>query len=131
MKRSPMSPMSAKRRAQLPERAAVKQAAHERDAWRCQFWPFYDRVEHTMPLLGFIREERKEGRLPAAPIACGGIGLEAHEIIPRSAWAAGWLVLDNIASLCPRHHQWVTEHPEAAHAIGLHGFSYERPDVQR
>lgn len=50
MKRSPMSPMSAKRRAALPERAAVKQAAHERDA---------------------------------------------------------------------------------AHAIGLHGFSYERPDVQR
>jgi len=24
-----------------------------------------------------------------------------------------------------------TEHPDAAHAIGLHGFSYERPDVQR
>lgn len=112
-----MSPMSAKRRAALPERAAVKQAAHERDAWLCQFWPYYDRAELALA---------SDPHFPAMPLACVQ-GLEAHEIIPRSAWSDGWLCLGNIASLCPRHHQWVTEHPGAAHLIGLHGFSWERP----
>ena len=121
MKRSSMSPMSAKRRAALPERAAVKQAAHERDAWRCQFWSFYDRArldDHDLP------------HMHALPLACGG-DLECHEIIPRSAWAAGWLVLENCVSICHRHHTWIGDHPADAHAFGLHGFSYERPDVQR
>ena len=116
-----LPPMSAKRRAALPERAAVKQAAHERDAWLCQFWPYYDRAEQS------VRRDGGEFSLPAVPLACVQ-GLEAHEIIPRSAWSDGWLCLGNIASLCPRHHQWVTEHPDAAHAIGLHAYSWsERP----
>lgn len=117
MKRSPMSPMSAKRRAALPERAAVKQAAHERDAWLCQFWSFYDRADSTERL-----------PMPALPLACGG-QLECHEIIPRSAWADGWLVLENCVTLCSRHHLWVTDHPGAAHVIGLHRFSWDRPEV--
>lgn len=111
--------MSAKRRAALPERAAVKQAAHERDGWRCQFWPFYDRADNEL-----------RPPMPALPLACGG-DLECHEIIPRSAWPAGWLVLANTVSCCSRHHAWIGDHPEAAHAIGLHGYSHERPDVQR
>ena len=113
--------MSAKRRALLPERAAVKQAAHERDAWRCQFWTFYDRAERA------VRDNN--GRpfdLPAVPLACSQ-GLEAHEVIPRSAWTAGWLELSNIVSLCPRHHAWVGDHPNAAEAIGLHARSWDRP----
>lgn len=113
-----MSPMSAKRRAALPERAAVKQAAHERDAWLCQFWNFYDRAaqdDHGLP------------HMAALPLACGG-NLEAHEIIPRSAWSDGWLCLANISSLCSRHHQWVTDHPAAAASFGLHAYSWsERP----
>mgnify|MGYP000488148574 FL=1 len=104
--------MSAKRRALLPERAAVKQAAHERDAWRCQFWTFYDRAG--------------DNPHEAVPIACSQ-GLEAHEVIPRSAWTAGWLELSNIVSLCPRHHAWVGDHPNAAEAIGLHARSWDRP----
>lgn len=120
MKRSPMSPMSAKRRAALPERAAVKQAAHERDAWLCQFWPYYDRAaqdDHGLP------------HMAALPLACGG-QLEAHEIIPRDAWAAGWLVLENIVSLCSVHHSFVTNSPNAGAAIGLHGYSWSpRPEV--
>ena len=55
--------MSAKRRALLPERAAVKQAAHERDDWRCQFWTFYDRAG--------------DNPHEAVPIACSQ-GLESH-----------------------------------------------------
>lgn len=112
--------MSAKRRAALPDRAAVKQAAHERDAWLCQFWPYYDRADDSSAL----------PPMPALPLACGGV-LECHEIIPRSVWPDGWLVLDNTASLCSRHHAWVTDHPAAARAFGLHGYSHERPDVQR
>lgn len=121
MKRSPISPMSAKRRAALPERAAVKQAAHERDAWACQFWAFYDRAEYEN-----TTEPDTLRRLHAAPVACGG-QLEAHEIIPRDAWAAGWLVLDNVVSLCSVHHSFVTNSPNAGAAIGLHGYSWERP----
>ena len=113
-----MKPISDKRRALLPQRAAVKQAAHDRDGWRCQFWPSIEAAERNT--------QANVLALPALPVACVQ-GLEAHEVIPRSAWRDGWLVLDNIKSLCPRHHQWVTEHPKAAHAIGLHGFSYERP----
>ena len=106
-----MKPISNKRRALLPQRAAVKQAAHDRDGWRCQFWHRMNLTLHAS----------------AAPLACS-YGLEAHEIIPRSAWRDGWLVLDNIITLCPRHHAWVGDHPEKAHAAGLHGFSYERPE---
>lgn len=54
--------------------------------------------------------------------------LDPHEIIPRSAWAAGYLVLDNVIMVCRGHHRWIDRHPDAAHAVGLHGYSWERPD---
>lgn len=32
---------------------------------------------------------------------------------------------DNGMLLCTVHHKWVTEHPEDAHALGLHRWSWE------
>lgn len=53
--------------------------------------------------------------------------LDVHEIIPRSTWPDGELVADNCILVCRRHHIWIDQHPEAAHAMGLHGYSWERP----
>lgn len=113
MKRTTIVPISKKRKAALPERKAVREAVLERDGYECQFWA------HAREQLSGITD-------PDIPLACGG-QLEVHEVIPRSAWAAGWLVPANCKTLCSRHHQWVTEHPTLAHEIGLHGFSHERP----
>lgn len=85
----------------LPERARVVDAAFDRDRGRC-------RAEFSV---SWIR--------------CGG-RLDPHEVIPRSVWPDGELVLENVIMICRRHHDWVGDHPEAAHAAGLHGFSWER-----
>lgn len=64
---------------------------------------------------------------PAFASACRG-ELDVHEVIPRSAWPAGVFEVLNCVLLCRRHHCWVDDHPDLAHRVGLHGFSYERPD---
>ena len=92
---------SARALASLPLRAQVVDAAWGRDRGRCQ-------AEHKVP-----------------EIRCGG-QLDPHEIIPRSAWPGGDLVLDNVVMVCRRHHDWIDDHPAAAHECGLHGFSWER-----
>ena len=112
MKRSPIAPMSAKRRAALPARAEVRETVLERDEYRCQFWTRVYASGKPVPL--------------DAPIACGG-PLDVHEIIPRSAWPDGWLVVDNCVTLCRRAHEWVTDNPAAAAVYGLHDFSWNRP----
>jgi 5-methylcytosine-specific restriction endonuclease McrA len=95
-----ISQMSDRAIAKLPARAAVVDAAWDRDQGRCQA----TRVTH---------------------VKCGG-ALEVHEIIPRSAWAGGELCLDNVILVCREHHRWIGSHPMAAHAAGLHGYSWER-----
>lgn len=62
--------------------------------------------------------------LPA--IACAG-ELDVHEVIPRSAWPGGHLVLSNVKVCCRAHHRYIGEHQNEAHALGLHGWSWERP----
>jgi hypothetical protein len=86
----------------LPERARVVDAAWDRDKGRCQ--------AETL-----VRDVR-----------CGG-RLDPHEVIPRSAWPGGKLVLDNVLIVCRMHHDWIGDHPVAAQSLGLHGFSWERP----
>lgn len=96
---------SARREAETPERQRVVAEAFARDGHRC-------RARDLVP-----------------QVRCRG-PLDPHEIIPRSAWAAGYLVLANIVSLCRAHHDWTEEHrgkDGEAHRIGLHGFSWERP----
>jgi 5-methylcytosine-specific restriction endonuclease McrA len=108
--------MSPKRRNQLAERKQVREQVLERDGG-CVFW------DRAWCSAGWL-----PGDLVGAPTRCTDT-LEVHEVIPRSAWAAGWLVPDNCVTLCggPNgHHAWVTDHPAEAHRLGLHGFSWER-----
>jgi hypothetical protein len=98
-----MRQMSARREAEQAERKRVVAAAKRRDGYSCV------------------------GRHRVPEVRCGG-PLDAHEIIPRSAWRGGYLVLDNVATVCRNHHDWIDDHPDDAHAVGLHGYSYERKD---
>lgn len=59
-------------------------------------------------------------------VECRG-GLDGHERIPRSAWPGGHLVLSNVVTVCRGHHRWIDGHEIEAHALGLHGYSWERP----
>jgi hypothetical protein len=59
-------------------------------------------------------------------IKCAG-PLDGHEVIPKSAWPGGWLVLDNVKMVCRRHHQEIDANPDHAHEFGFHGYSWERP----
>lgn len=99
-----MRQMSKKREAERAERAKVREAVRRRD--------------------GSCRAR------DVAPGRCGG-PLDVHEVIPRSAWRAGYLVVDNCLLVCRRHHDWIGAEPDAAHDLGLHGYSYERPDYRR
>jgi hypothetical protein len=94
--------MSDRALAQLPERARVVDAAWDRDRGKCQ-------AKRLVP-----------------DVRCGG-QLEAHERIPRSAWPGGELVLSNIIMVCHAHHRWIGDHPQAAHDLDLHSYSWERP----
>ena len=113
VKRTPLRNMSPKRRSQLAERKQVREHVLERDGG-CVFW------ERAYDSTGWL-----PGDLVGAPTRCTET-LDVHEVIPRSAWAAGWLSIGNCVTLCRTHHEWVTEHPAEAHRLGLHGFSWER-----
>lgn len=100
---------SKKRDAQKPRRAAVVAQVLDRDGG-CQW--------SKACLHG--------GALHLTGLPCAG-PLDVHEIIPRSAWAKGYLEPSNCIALCRAHHGWVGDHPTDAHAMGLHGYSWERP----
>jgi hypothetical protein len=101
----PINPQSPKRRSQQATRDAVIEAVLDRD-----------------------RGCRGVGLIPNH--VCGFIpgrkALEVHEVIPRSAWAEGYLVESNCVALCAVAHNWVDANPSAAHEVGLHKFSWER-----
>jgi hypothetical protein len=97
---------SAKRRQEVAERRAVLAIVWARDGGRCT---------------------AKEA-VPA--VRCWG-PLDGHEVIPRSAWRKGWLEQDNVRLVCRGHHDWIDDHPDEAHAVGLHGYAHERTDGGR
>ena len=111
-----MRPISEKRAGEQPARREVVRQALERDGYRCQFWEHCDRAGVWTPFG------------PVPPLPCSAT-LDVHEVIPRSVWAKGHLELSNTVTLCRAHHDWVGDHPAAAHKLGLHGFSHERPDA--
>lgn len=86
----------------LPERARVVDAAWDRDKGRCQ------------------------AEVLVRDVRCGG-RLDPHEVIPRSAWRDGQLVLGNVMIVCRMHHDWIGDNPNRAQELGLHGFSWQRP----
>lgn len=101
--RRPMRRVSERKQEQRAERQRVVDAAFRRDRWACVAVKLVPSVE------------------------CGG-PLDPHERIPRSAWPGGELVLDNVLTVCRAHHRWVDHHPDDAHALGLHGYSWEVPE---
>ncbi len=103
-----LPPMSAKRRAALPARAAVRREVHDRDRW-CRFF------DYVTP--------------EAVPLAHSG-PLDVHEKCERSSWAVGWLVPSNCVLLCRIHHQWVDDNRNDAEACGLLIRSWNRPEVE-
>lgn len=103
-KRPGLAFMSERRRGEMAERREVCAAVRLRDGFDC----------------------RAKGLLPGP---CGGL-LDVHEIIPRSAWPAGWLVVANCVAVCRQHHQWIDNHPAEAAAAGFHGFSFDRARVE-
>jgi len=112
-RRTPIKRESDRHRAQRPTRTAVVARVFARDGWRCQF------VAHCALELEPFRHY-------LLPVLCHG-RLDPHEIIPRSAWKLGYLVDMNVVTICRSHHHWIDDHPEQAHRIWLHGYSYERP----
>lgn len=58
-------------------------------------------------------------------VACGG-PLDCHEVIPRSAWAAGYLEVTNGLSVCRVHHAWIGDHPAEAKVRGLRKSAWDR-----
>jgi hypothetical protein len=102
VKRQRLKPISDKRLGEQQQRREVVEAAGRRDGWRCRARALVDS-------------------------RCSG-PLDPHEVIPRSAWKAGYLNVDNVVMVCRAHHDWIGDHPDEAHTVGLHGYSWERPD---
>jgi hypothetical protein len=101
-----LRPRSKKREAEAAERRRVVAEVGARDRWTCQ-------AKNVVP-----------------EVPCIG-PLDVHEIIPRSAWRAGYLVVDNCLIVCRSHHDWIGDNPDEAHARGLHGYSWEVPEENR
>lgn len=93
---------SPKRLAETEDRAALRMRVLRRDGFQCQ------------------------ARLKLPRIRCGG-PLDVHEVIPRSVWPGAHLVDSDCLTICRAHHSFVTDNPSEAAAVGLHGFSWERP----
>lgn len=116
MRRTPLARTGGpRRRTSLPARSqrqadrdaviddAIRQAK-ERDGYRCQ----------------------AEARGVVTDVTCWG-GAEGQHIIPRSVRKDLAADVDNIVTLCSGHHRWVDAHPNAARALGFHGWSTDRP----
>lgn len=95
-------PVSKRRAAQRPERIELVERVLTRDRHACT------------------------ARTLVWDVRCAG-PLDVHEIIPKSAWRDGYLVDSNCVTVCRAHHRWIDNRPDEAHALGLHGFSWERP----
>lgn len=121
MKRRPIRPMSARRRAELDARKRTRQQVLDRDGHTCQFRRYWRTFIDAEGGYNLIRGED----LP--PARCTDWLLEVHELLSR-ARGGNWLEPHNCVTLCHAHHQWVTEHPAAATRIGLlHSAPYRPP----
>jgi len=96
--RPPMSPMSDKRRAELPRRAEVRREVLERDG--------------SCVAAGLVPEVACSSPNPDRP------RLEVDEIAGRGR-GGDWLDPENCQALCQAHHDWKTREPAKAEALGL------------
>lgn len=111
--RSPIKSVGRRTVAKRAQRRAVVEEVLERDRG-CVF------MNHVLAVYGndYVPFEYPYNCRP--PLDC-------HEIIPRSVWPNGELEPTNCTMLCRTHHEFVTDHPADAYALGLHSFSWERP----
>ncbi len=111
--RTRLRPVSVKRLRERPIRATVRSLVIERDGSGCYAGQVINRRRATAITSGW-------------PMTCAGI-LDVHEVIPRSAWPGGHLVVSNCRLVCRKHHDWIDAHEITAATLGLHGYSWERP----
>ena len=105
MKRSPLRPVSPRRRALNAERRRLLEARYgKRNSWRC----FVKDRPQMLALMG----------------PCFG-PVDGHETLKRSR--GGSIVdLDIIVMLCAHHNGWVEDNPQTAHALGLADHGWEK-----
>ena len=99
MKRTRLKQVSAKRRAEAPLRAKVRELTIERAKGRCE-------AAHLVP------------------IPCRG-ELEVHERHQRSIRPGSHLDLDDTMAICADHHRWIDANIAEAHRLGLLRHSWE------
>lgn len=108
MKRTPLKPMSRKRRQSLEERADVREAVLERDGHTCQFWTAVYQCGYPEPLdFGNV-----------TPQYCTS-ALHVHEITPRGTHPGSELNVDVAICLCSAHHQLIHSRPLLGYQTGL------------
>jgi hypothetical protein len=115
-RRTPLRRVSPRRLSEKAARAAVIEAVLLRDGPGCYAFRQISYRHETAVACGW-------------PLTCAhpnGKQLDAHEVIPRSVWPGGHLVISNVRMVCRRHHEWIDAHEITASTLGLHGFSWER-----
>lgn len=101
----PLPYKSPKKRLEADEREHVRLAVAQRQGYRC-----------IAPRFGAPGECRSpHGHRPE---------LEIHEVKTRGRGGSD-LNINNCVGFCQVHHDWVTEHPREAHALGLVRHSWE------
>lgn len=101
MKRARVKAMSDKRMLERQERRAVVELVISRAYGKCKAADLVPEIECYGPM-------------------------DVDEIIPRSQYPGGHLDIDNCQLLCRSHHDWKHAYPEAAAALGLRKWSWER-----
>jgi len=92
LRRSPLKPMSEKRRDAIPDRAQVRSQVFARDGYRCQAASLF------------------------LDVRCFG-NLTVHHLTKASQ--GGTYTPDNLVTLCARHNDLIEERPTIATALGL------------
>lgn len=82
------------------------------------------RQEDDVKRQAIVRDRGCVAKTRVPEVACWG-PLDKHELIKRSAWPKGALVLDNVVIVCRRHHEWIEEDFERAVERGLAQHSWE------
>ena len=101
MKRSPIAPVSKKRRKENRKRKKLTDSMKANGPVMCQFLQRVPVDDHSYCVDG-----------------CGFRADDLHEVVSR---ARGGSITDpeNCVPLCRQHHRWVTEHPLEAAELGL------------
>lgn len=99
LKRSPINPVSDRRRGERDERQEVREQAMRAAGFKCS------------------------GAEVVPEVKCWG-PLDVDEVVPRGVRPGGHLDPSNVQVLCRLHHEWKHAHPQEAAARGLREWSW-------